>query len=179
MPKTRRNKKHKHKSQRAGSKQYRHGDITKLNEKHDGLHFFRKYGASPVEHEIAEILKNNPHPNIVKVYSVTKEYIDIEEVDPLPSMNKSNRDKIISAAKSAKKHLQSLGIMYIDWKHDNMGIDDDGKYKLFDFDASGTTDAKDWKTKPEMWWSYKKAIKAGCKTPIEIDDFSFNEYFGE
>jgi serine/threonine protein kinase len=180
MPKTRRNKKYKQKSQKAGSKQYRHGDITNLKEKHNGHDFFRKYGASTVEHEIAKILENNPHPNIVKIYNVTDEYIDIEEVTALSDdMDESNREAIISAAKSAKKHLQNLNIMYIDWKPDNMGMSDDGKYKLFDFDTSGITKSNktSWKIEPNHYWSYNQAIDAGRKTPIGIDNFAFNLSF--
>jgi hypothetical protein len=39
---------------------------------------------------------------------------------------------------NVKDFLQGLGIMYVDWKLDNIGKSlIDGKYKLFDFDASG------------------------------------------
>jgi hypothetical protein len=34
--------------------------------------------------------------------------------------------------KNVKDFLQSLGIMYIDWKIDNIGVSNVGAYKLFD-----------------------------------------------
>jgi serine/threonine protein kinase len=57
---------------------------------------------------------------------------------PIISEKDYHKDTLISQALLAKNHLQTLGIMYIDWKPDNIGIDPDGKYKLFDFDLSGT-----------------------------------------
>ena len=74
-----------------------------------------------------------------------------------------------------KKHLQEFGIMYIDWKPDNIGIGD-GHLKLFDFDVSGLVDPKNpgkWILSPPEWAAYKDALKVGKKTPIEIDDYSF------
>ena len=175
MPKTRRNKIYKRKTRRGGSKQYKNGVITNLNEKFNSLNFFRKYGSSISEHEIGSILQNNPHPNIVKVYRITDKYIDIEEVKPIISIKNYNKKELISAANLAKKHLQNLGIMYIDWKPDNLGIGTDGTYKLFDFDASGitTSNSKDWQIKPSHYWSYRQALANGLKDPKEIDDFAF------
>ena len=78
--------------------------------------------------------------------------------------------------KKVKDYLQSLGIMYIDWKIDQIGISKDGKYKLFDFDVSGLIDLKtnEWIVEPLHFWSYNKAIDNGCTTPQEIDNFSFD-----
>ena len=179
MPKTRRNKIYKRKTRRGGSKQYKNGVITNLNEKFNSLNFFRKYGSSISEHEIGSILQNNPHPNIVKVYRITDKYIDIEEVKPIISIKNYNKKELISAANLAKKHLQNLGIMYIDWKPDNLGIGTDGTYKLFDFDASGitTSNSKDWQIKPSHYWSYRQALANGLKDPKEIDDFAFEINF--
>lgn len=75
-----------------------------------------------------------------------------------------------------KEYLQSLGIIYIDWKADNTGISDDGEIKLFDFNASGliNTETKEWIIKPEEWWSYNKAIRYGMVTPIDIDNYAFD-----
>lgn len=169
----------KRKTQRGGSKKYRHGNITNLNEKFNGMNFFRKYGGSTSEHEICEILKKHPHPNIVNVYRITDSYIDIEEVTPTIFI-KYDKQKLISAALSAKMHLQSLGIMYIDWKPDNMGVDAAGTYKLYDFDASGITNvsnSKKWRLKPSTYWSYRQALANGLKDPKEIDDFAFEINF--
>ena len=156
-----------------------HGNITNLNEKFNGKNFFRKHGGSTTEHEICEILKQNPHPNIVNIYRITKSYVDIEEVTPTIFI-KYDKQKLLSAALSAKTHLQSLGIMYIDWKPDNMGIDADGTYKLYDFDASGVISASNttkWRLKPSAYWSYRQALANGLKDPKEIDDFAFEINF--
>ena len=75
-----------------------------------------------------------------------------------------------------KDFLQDLGIMYIDWKFDNLAKSEDGTYKLFDFDASGLIDllSKEWILEPQHYWNYNEAIKNGCITPKEIDDWGFN-----
>ena len=79
-----------------------------------------------------------------------------------------------------KDYLQSIGIMYIDWKPDNIGISrKDGMLKLFDFDASGVIDLQSntWIIRPIDWYSYKNAIDAGMRTPKEIDDYVFDNAF--
>jgi len=179
MVRTRRNK-YKKNTRRVGSKQYRGTDLTNLNEKFKGMNFFRKYGASISEHAICEILKNNPHPNIVKIYRITDSYIDIELLTPITTEKNYDKKTLISAALLAKNHLQSLGIMYIDWKPDNIGVDANGKYKLFDFDLSGisTSNGKKWKRSPStLSWSYRQAIANGLKDPKKIDDFAFDINF--
>lgn len=180
MIKTRRNKQYKKKTRKSSSKQFRGSDITNLNEKFKGMIFFRKYGASISENAICEILKNNPHPNIVKIYRITDSYIDIELLTPITTEKDYDKKTLISAALLAKNHLQSLGIMYIDWKPDNIGVDADGKYKLFDFDMSGisTSNGKKWKRSPStLSWSYRQAIANGLKDPKKIDDFAFDINF--
>ena len=179
MPKTKSNRKNKKKTRRGGSKQYKNGNVINLNEKFNSVNFFRKYGTSIVEHKIGSILQENPHPNIVKIYRITDKYIDIEEVKPTIFMNTTDKKKLVAAADSAKRHLQNLGIMYIDWKPDNMGIGADGKYKLFDFDASGitTSNTKKWQIKPSDYWSYRQALANGLTDPKAIDDFVFEINF--
>ena len=79
-----------------------------------------------------------------------------------------------------KDYLQSIGIMYIDWKPDNIGISrKDGMLKLFDFDASGVIDLQSntWTIRPLDWYSYINAIDAGMRTPKEIDDYVFDNAF--
>ena len=76
--------------------------------------------------------------------------------------------------RSVKKYLQQLGVMYIDWKLDNIGISE-RRFKLFDFDVSGLIDVNNkWIIEPPKYWSYNKAIQNGMKTPIEIDNYAFN-----
>ena len=125
------------------------------------------------ELKIARILQKNPHPNIVTFYNITDTHIDMEELDVIPPFDKI---KMIEIMKNVKDFLQKLGIMYIDWKKDNIGISSDGTYKLFDFDVSGLISLKTnkWIVKPVEYWSYNQAITIGCKTPNEIDDCSFD-----
>ena len=181
MVESRRHKKYKRKTRRrGGSKQFRGTTVTNLDEKFNGMSFFRKYGASISELAICKILKNNPHPNIVKIYRITDSYIDIELLTPIITEKDYDKNTLISEAVLAKNHLQSLGIMYIDWKPDNIGIDTYGKYKLFDFDLSGitTSDGKKWEVSPAPYsWFYRQAIANGLKDPKEIDDFAFEINF--
>jgi serine/threonine protein kinase len=195
MVKSRRNKKYKQKTRKIGiSKQFKWSEVTNLDETFRGKNFFRKYGASTIEHAIYKILKKNPHPNIVKVYRITDKYVDIELLSPIISKKDYDKKALISEILLVKDYLQSLGIMYIDWKLDNIGIDANGKYKLYDFDLSGIicsssaaknlgkhnsckTDSK-WQIKPStLNWSYRQALANGLKDPKEIDDFAFEINF--
>jgi serine/threonine protein kinase len=203
MVDSRRNKKYMRKTRKtSGSKQYRGTNVTNLDETFRGKNFFRKYGASITETAICKILKKNPHPNIVKVYRITDSYIDIELLTPINSEKNYDKNTLISEALLVKKFLQNLGIMYIDWKPDNMGIGADGKYKLFDFDLSGITCSplvanttkkylkskgilhdhcktnKKWRMSPStLNWTYRQALANGLKDPKEIDDFAFDINF--
>ena len=69
--------------------------------------------------------------------------------------------------------MQGLGIFYIDWKSDNLGIDKNNNYRLFDFDGSGIF-KNEWVIKPIAYWSYRQAIEKGLHSPKEIDDFAFD-----
>lgn len=57
--------------------------------------------------------------------------------------------------KKVKTFLHGLGIIYMDWKPDN--IDKYGNYKLFDFDASGLVNTKGWKIKPVELFAFRAA----------------------
>ena len=167
----------------------------KTDENYDGKQFFRKKSGKPhpilnyskkVELAIIKILMEHHHPNIVDYYTINDDYIDMEQVNSEksnllfgeePNNMLEDLNIIIEVMSRLKDFLQSLGIMYVDWKFDNMGKSVDGSYKLFDFDASGLIDlsSTEWKLKPNhVYWSYNEAIKKGCKTPKEIDDWSFN-----
>jgi serine/threonine protein kinase len=173
-----------------GSIIFKDGQMTKTDETFDGKPFFRKVfyydeTSSDIENKrklaqvaeaeiaIVNILMNNHHRNIATYYQLNKDYVEMEKLN---TRAKKTRKKIINTMKNVKDFLQSLGIMYIDWKDDNIGIAKDGTYKLFDFDVSGLVDLKTnkWIVKPVEYWSYKKAIENGCKTPKQIDDFAFN-----
>ena len=157
--------------------------------------FFRKNGApynsisqaysKHVETTIVKILMDHPHINIVNYYEISDDYITMEQVSSAKSdpsffeegpLSYEEIIEIQQTMRKVKDYLQSLGIMYIDWKYDNLGKSLDGNYKLFDFDASGLIDlnSQEWILKPHHYWSYNEALKNGAKTPKEIDDWSFN-----
>jgi serine/threonine protein kinase len=119
----------------------------------------------------------NPHKNFVKIYDVCKDYVDMELLDD--DIRIEDMSKIKNIMMEVKTYLQSLGIIYIDWKLDNIGISEDGQFKLFDFNASGLIDieTKKWTIKPIEWWSYNKAIEDGMVTPSDIDNYSFDIEF--
>ena len=151
--------------------------ITEPEILHEGNDFFRKMTTSTVEKEICEILLQNPHNNIVKIYAVGKDYIDMELLDT--DMDNESMSNIKNVMMELKTYLQNLGIMYIDWKLDNIGISEDKQFKLFDFNASGLIDIEtgEWKRRPPMWWSHERAIENGMETPVNIDDFAFDLEF--
>jgi hypothetical protein len=164
-----------------------------VDDTYDGKPFFRKNCGKPnmflaysikMEFTIVKILMEHPHPNIVYYYDINSKYIDMEQVETHNSnplyinvMTRKELNEIIEVMSKVKDFLQALGIIYIDWKFDNMGKCVDGKYKLFDFDASGLIDLKtqQWKLQANpITWSYRHAIKNGAQTPKEMDDWSFN-----
>lgn len=155
-----------------------HSDLT-----YNGKPFFRKmfYYSNPpteiqkqivfTENEIVKILIQNPHPNIVTYFDINNKYVDMEELNT----KDINPEEVKIPMENVKNFLQSLGIMYIDWKIDNIGKDKNGIYKLFDFDASGLIDlhTNKWKITPPNYWSFRKAKENNCNTPQEIDNWSF------
>lgn len=129
--------------------------------------------------DIISYLMNFPdytQNNIVTVYNVTQNYVDMEELHtPLTPADKTK--EYIAAMRKAKDFLQSNGIVYLDWKADNIGKSmSEGKsasmYKLFDFDASGifNPETNDWLIEPIYLSTYDQRL-----TPTELDDSLFEE----
>jgi serine/threonine protein kinase len=152
----------------------REGEIKPVNSLHFGKHFFRKETNSR-EIEIVKLLQTHPHPNIVTFYTISPKqyYIDMEFLDTHVEIPK---EKLIETMKGVKDHLQSLGILYIDWKPDQMGISEDGTIKLYDFDMSALIDpnTKAWIIHPtDIAFAYRQAEEAGLKDPREIDNYTF------
>ena len=180
MRKSKRNQTKRNQQKRKLRKRYtkKQGGTTK-----EQLPIFRKkyinYDDSVLaETTIATRLMNNPHPNIVHFYDVTNKYIDMEKLDmildDLPDTEK--RNKIIETMREVKTFLQKNGIMYIDWKWDNIGKSQkEGTYKLFDFDSSGLIDMNTgkWIIQPTISGNYIFAEKEKKTTPQEIDDWAF------
>lgn len=152
-------------------------DSTKL---YKGQDFFRKMTKNKNEIKLCKLIQKNPHKNIVEIYNVGRNYIDMELLNTdIPAKDMSDVKDTMNEVKS---YLQNLGVMYIDWKLDNVGISvKDGYYKLFDFDVSGLINIKTqkWKIKPPIYAAYRKAIVNGAQTPAEIDDSAFASGFQE
>jgi serine/threonine protein kinase len=109
----------------------------------------------------------NHHPNIVIFFVVKEKYILMEELKQLNTEDLSrNINEVIESMKKAKDFLQSLGIIYIDWKFDNIGKNKENVYKLFDFDASGIIDlnTNEWIIEPPNFFSYRNSKERKCKT---------------
>jgi serine/threonine protein kinase len=130
-------------------------------------YIFKKMTTSKVELEICRILIQNPHKNIVEIFEVGEDYVIMEQVDISQYIN---LDKMLEL----KDYLQDLGIIYIDWKPDNIGSKN-GELKLFDFNVSGLIDVEtqNWIIEAKHYYAYNQAIEKGYITPIEIDNYAF------
>ncbi len=150
------------------------GEIVPIERLSHGHPFFRK-STNNRELTIAQLLRKNPHPNIVTFYTISPKhrFIDMEMLDTAAKIPKR---KLLDTLKAVKAHLQSLGIIYIDWKTDQVGLAADGNIKLFDFDMSALIDTKTraWISPPtSLNWAYRQATARGLKDPIEIDNYAF------
>jgi len=163
------------------------GDIQEISmpELYDGKLFFRKMTHTTVELEICRRLltiqsSSKPIQNIIHIYYVGPNFVDMELLDETYGGKHFEREeelvRIIATMRQVKNELQLYGILYVDWKIDNIGFSQtDNTYKLFDFDCSGLIDmeTKEWIKKPKMYYSYCKAVQYGKETPLEIDDYIF------
>lgn len=150
------------------------GKIIKTDELFEGKDYFQKMTTNKIEKKICKLLMENPHKNIVNIYEVGNKYIKMELLNT--DLTGISENEIKEKMIGVKNYLQNLGILYIDWKLDNIGIGKDGELKLFDFDISGIINPNDptkWKNKPPNCYSYSNAIKNGCKTPLKIDNYAF------
>jgi hypothetical protein len=123
------------------------------------------------EKQLIEHLQRHPHPNVVTFYRVTERYVDMEYLYPLESHD--TLERILPVMEKVKTFLQGIGVIYMDWKLDNLVKGKNG-YTLIDFDHSGiaTMDCDyRWIVEPSGW-SYDQA-KRWCATPNEMDDWSF------
>jgi len=159
------------------SKIYANGKVNDLYQLYECQPFFRKMTDSQNEFEIAKLIMESPCANIVKIYRITDTYIDMELLKPVSNMFRTrlNLGLLRRDMLRAKIHLQKIGIMYIDWKYDNVGLDSKGHYKLFDFDASGIINADGiWVRRPEQYNAWLNAVKTGFSDPKEIDNYVFS-----
>jgi len=120
------------------------------------------------------------HPNIVYVYRAYEDFTDVELIRPIQNMS----PLIVKKMQSVMEYLQELGIAYMDWKIDNIGIGSDGEVKLFDFDGSGIFDVNDsevWVQKAPKFYMYRKAVDTMRENGIksrnirDIDRWAFSD----
>jgi serine/threonine protein kinase len=147
----------------------------------EGKPYFRKYSDTgdigKIELHIARLHKHNPHPNIVTIYDIGLDYLDMELLKTRLSIRDVRPQ--IDALRRAKDYMNSLGIVYLDWKLDNLGRNSDGIIKVFDFDMSSMFINDRFTKTPDLKCSlWQKAEQAGFRDPVEIDDWIFNNAFG-
>lgn len=157
------------------SKLISYGEIVDIDEKLNGKAFARKLTFRKVELDITEILRDNPNPNVVTIYNVNREKstIDMELLNMDYVLTEENKEKIDKMIKNVIVYLHSLHIMYIDWKYDNIGMDSNGNFKLFDFDSSGIANDSntEWEKAPGS--SYVQALLSfnHITSPLCSDNF--------
>ena len=174
-------------------------DIIEIPEKNEeGNFFFRKYINDPVkchyllnELYICEELMSSPQKrNILQVYKVDKgpqRHIDIELLETNISKQQFIDWGGVQDIQNCLEYLHSMGIVYIDFKIDNIGYSKkDRCFKLFDFDCSGLVnpaDSKKWVFRPFIGYNYQDACEKGlfginqCK--FEGDWFLFRKFVNE
>jgi hypothetical protein len=150
------------------------GNIVPLDSLSHGRPFFRKR-TNKREIAIAQLLRRHPHPNIVTFYTISPKHLFVD-MEMLDTTAKIPKRKLMDTLSTIKQHLQALGIVYIDWKTDQVGLAADGTVKLFDFDMSALIDTKTraWIYPPSpRAWSYRQAAARNLKDPLEIDNYAF------
>lgn len=162
------------------------GDVEPLDEENDSRIFFRKeidVEDGEREKKIARIIKAHKLANVVDMYDICTSYIDMEMLDI--NANMKDLGDMETDIRSAIAQLNAVGIIYIDLKRDNMGYSHtDGKWKIFDFDASGIVDPGDdtvWSMEPPNYYMYKKysptRLTGGFKQldRVILEEFLHNE----
>ena len=152
------------------------GEFIYTKETYNGKRFFQKMIAEEyiIEIEIYDFVKSHNHPNICNCYlidhenkTITMEFL--KTYLPIPY-------KAIDIMRSLKSFLQSNGIVYLDWKPDNIGIDEKGVIKLFDFNSSSFFQNQEFI--PNDSFIFEDFItKTPYTTPIECDNWKFEENF--
>jgi serine/threonine protein kinase len=128
-----------------------------------------------IEQTVAKIIYDNPNKNIVSIYNVTNDFIEMDELDTKYLAIPDIYELIL-----AKRFLQSKGIIYIDWSYSNIGVDPNGVFKIFDFSKAGlinTSKPDEWIVEPVKSLSYNNAVSNGYNHPLAIDDYCFTKVF--
>lgn len=122
-----------------------------------------------IERYIAEIIKSHPHPNIVAVYDVTDEYIEMEKLET--NCDSYDEDGLLHA----RAYFLNHNIAYMDWTKDNFGKDLAGNTKVYDFNFSGIMNSTNdsWRAEPWPGRVYLEAKAAGAVNPLDFEEYSF------
>lgn len=109
---------------------YQHGkEVTTIDVKlTNNKPVFRKI-IDEMEYKVYKLIMKNPHKNIVTVHDITKEYVDLEILD----LDFKVAEIDLDILRDVQKYLWGLGIAYIDWHYDNIGVNKNKIVKLFDF----------------------------------------------
>jgi serine/threonine protein kinase len=153
------------------------GEITNLNQLIEGKPFFRKYTKDVTERHIASLIQARKHPNIVKIYAIGNNYIDMEILNTdydTAMFTNEQMARFKASLKAAKDFLQSIGVVYLDWKIDNFGVGEDGVFKVFDFDTSATYRGKVFTSDVQKGFLFRKAEAAGYSLPLDVDNYIFS-----
>lgn len=144
----------------------------------NGRPFFRKaYGEKPSYNElyICSLIKINNPPNIVEVYNVTPDHIDMELLDM--EIFPKDEDSFYDDVNKGLDELHKLGVVYIDLKKDNIGYSHTSKcWKIFDFDASGVLNQYEpnkWLLEPPNYFVYKNH-KSKIKNLMDFDSLPWS-----
>lgn len=148
------------------------GEYHSIPETYNSKPLFRKMLPQPNELRVARIVQAHPHPNVVEIYHVCDEYIDMELLYTGPATTRNTQD-----IERAHAYFLKHNIVYMDWKQDNFGTDLNGITKVFDFDSSGMfdKDTDTWVYCPPSYYSMRKATEAGHINPSDIDRYTFEE----
>ena len=161
------------------------GEIEEIKDTYHGIPIFRKYiniNRSKNELAIVKKLLHCPCPHCVHIYDVHEEgintYVDMEILDTKRDLQ-SEKEKIYNDIRMGLEELHLQQVVYIDLKDDNIGFSEKDKvWKLFDFDASGISDAyfEKWLIEPPHYYAYKNVIKQYYQLEETIDHFPVEKY---
>lgn len=166
------------------------GNIINIPESFQGKPLFRKHidgwsHMGQLELAVAKKLKATPQDNVVKVYNVVEgpnAYYDAEFVAHKDIQD--DDDKQTKAVDIALA-LEQLHSICVDLKEDNIGVGEDGKWKLYDFNCSGICrhDFMSWETEgqPEFYYAYKTALQqkfniSGGTFNVNTDKYTFDGF---
>jgi hypothetical protein len=144
------------------------GDLVSIPNTHNGRPIFRKESPSDAELAIAAIIKAHPHPNIINIFTISDDYIDMEllsdDVDYVHPLDKYR----------AHTHFKKHGIVLVDWDKSSWGTDVYGFPKVQNFELSGLMDKTTgaWIYAPKMSRTYAGAIADGRINPVDVDEYT-------